>query len=79
MLTDKLSAQAKAIAAAVLTLLAQIGVIVGQGGLDQLKTLTLGAWIQVVLQTATLYGFTYMIPNYTKAPAVVVSPADPQV
>jgi hypothetical protein len=77
MFADKLSAQAKAICAAILTLLAQLGVVVGQGGLAQIQALTLGQWIQFVLQTATLYGVTYMVPNYTKP--VVVSPADPQV
>ena len=79
MFVDKLSAQAKAIIAAVLTLLAQLGVVVGQGGLAEIEKLTLGQWIQFVLQTATLYGVTYMVPNYKKAAPVVVSPADPQV
>lgn len=75
MLADKLSPQAKAIAAAVLTLLAQLGVVVGQGGLEEIQALTLGQWIQFVLQTATLYGVTYMVPNYRRN----AGPVDPQV
>jgi len=78
MFSDKLSAQSKAIIAAVLTLLAQLGVVVGQGGLEGIQAMTLGQWIQFVLQTATLYGVTYMVPNYTK-PTLIYTRPDPKV
>jgi hypothetical protein len=74
---SNLSPQAKAIASAVLTFLAQVSVVVGSGGLDVIGALTIGQWISIVLLTATAYGFTYAVPN---GPAVKVDPpVDPQV
>lgn len=63
MFADKLSPQAKAITAGVLVFLAQLQVVIGQGGIQEVAALTVGQWITIVLATATAYGFTYAVPN----------------
>ena len=58
-----LSRQAKAVAAVLVTFLVQVQVYVGQGGVDELKAVTLGQWISVVVFTASAYGIVYSVPN----------------
>lgn len=60
-----LSPYAKALSALILAFLVQLGVVIGTGGLPELAALTVGQWIQIVLQTATVSGFTYAVPNVT--------------
>ena len=67
MMLATLSPQAKAIASGVLTFLAQLSVVIGAGGIEDLGALTIGQWIQIVLLTATAYGFTYAVPNQHKS------------
>lgn len=75
-MTEKVAAQAKALWQWLFQIVGMLSVVIGQGGVENLSSLTLGQWLMIIMWAGSVYGLTYMIPN-GPAPIVAGKPTAP--